>query len=71
VNTALIGSELTLRAMFSGGSVGYVSVDYKQRLGMSRGLPPTNILKVILSVLKNFPKLKKVLSSDAYPKLPD
>lgn len=71
VNTALIESELTLRAIFSGGRVGYVPVAYMQRSGISRGLPPQNILKVIISVLKNFPKLKKVLLSDDYPKITD
>jgi glycosyltransferase involved in cell wall biosynthesis len=71
VNTALIESELTLRAIFSGGEIGYVPVAYMQRSGISRGLPPQNILKVILSVLKNFPKLKRVLLSDDYPKIPD
>ncbi len=71
VNTALIESELTLRAIFSGGRVGYVPVAYMQRSGISRGLPPQNILKVIFGVLHNFPKLKKVLLSDAYPKMAD
>jgi glycosyltransferase involved in cell wall biosynthesis len=71
VNTALIESELTLRAIFSDGRVGYVPVAYNQRSGISRGLPPQNILKVILSVLKNFPILKRVLLSDAYPKISD
>jgi len=71
VNTALIESELTLRAIFSGGSVGYVPVAYMQRSGISRGLPPQNIFKVIVSVLKNFPKLKTVLLSDDYSKIQD
>jgi glycosyltransferase involved in cell wall biosynthesis len=69
VNVSLIGSELTLRTIFSGGRVGYVPVAYKQRVGISRGLPPQRTLKVIISVIKNFPKLKKILSSAAYPKL--
>lgn len=69
VNTSLIGSELTLRTIFSGSSVGYVAIAYKQRADMSRGLPPQKIFEVIIGVLKNFPKLKKVLSSVTYPKL--
>lgn len=71
VNTALIESELTLRALFSGGQIGYVPVAYMQRSGISRGLPPQNIFKVIVSVLKNFPKLKKVLLSNDYPRIAD
>jgi hypothetical protein len=70
VNTYLIGSELTLRTIFSGGNVGYVPVAYKQRSGVSRGLPPQKIFKVISSVLRNFPKLKRILSSVSYPGLP-
>jgi glycosyltransferase involved in cell wall biosynthesis len=69
INTSLIGSELTLRTIFSSGNVGYVEVAYKQRSGISRGLPPQKILKVIISVLKNFPKLKLILKSISYPKL--
>ena len=69
MNTALISSELTLRAIFSGARVGYVDVNYRQRFGVSRGLPPQNMLKVITGVLKNFPRLKSVLSSVMYPRL--
>ena len=49
--------------------VGYVPVTYKQRAGISRALPPQRTLKVIISVIKNFPKLKRVISSVSYPKL--
>jgi len=69
VNTALIGSELTLRTIFSGGKVGYVAVAYKQRAGISRGFPPQKIFNVVISVIRNFPGLKSVLSSVSYPKL--
>ena len=69
VNTSLIGSELTLRTIFSGGRVGYVPVAYKQRAGISRGLPPQKILEALISVLKNFPKLKHIIKSVSYPKL--
>jgi glycosyltransferase involved in cell wall biosynthesis len=71
VNSSLIGSELTLRAIFSGGNVGYVPIAYKQRAGISRGLPPQTILKVVINVLNNFPKLKRALKSISYPKLHD
>ena len=70
VNTSLIGSELALRTIFSGGSVGHVAVAYKQRSGISRGLPPQKIPKVIISILKSFPRLKSILKSNSYPKLP-
>ncbi|MGB5217941.1 MAG: glycosyltransferase family 2 protein [Smithella sp.] len=69
MNTALISSELTLRAIFSGVCVGYVGVHYRQRLGMSRGLPLQKMPAVILGVLKNFPRLRNILSSAAYPRL--
>jgi len=59
LNQYLIGSELTLRTLFSGKNVGYVPVSYRQRIGASRGLPLGNTLKAILSVLKNFPRLKE------------
>ena len=71
INTALIGSELTLRAIFSGVNVGYIEVNYKKRSGISRGLPPHKIFEVVIGVLKNFPKLKSTLSSAAYSGLRD
>ena len=69
MNTALSSSELTLRAIFSGVRVGYVEVNYRQRSGVSRGLPPQKMLSVIIGVLKNFPRLKRTLSSATYPRL--
>jgi glycosyltransferase involved in cell wall biosynthesis len=66
VNTSLIESELTLRTIFSGAKVGYVEVAYQQRAGLSRGLPPQKILQAVISVVKNFPKLKKILSAASY-----
>jgi glycosyltransferase involved in cell wall biosynthesis len=68
-NTFLIGSELTLRTIFSGCKVGYIEVAYKERSGVSRGLPPQQIIKAIVSVLRNFPELKRNISSVSYPKL--
>lgn len=69
VNKALIGSELVLRTLFSGGNIGYVPIVYKNRNDESRGLPPQTMFNVITGVLKNFPKLKRIISSRAYPKL--
>lgn len=68
VNTSLIGSELALRTIFGGGNIGYVSVAYQQRPGASRALPPQRILKTVISVLSNMPKLKKILSAASYSK---
>jgi glycosyltransferase involved in cell wall biosynthesis len=68
VNKSLIGSELALRTIFGGGNIGYIPVAYKQRPGTSKALPPQRILKTVISVLKNFPELKKILSSASYVK---
>jgi len=67
INTSLIGSELALRTIFGGGTIGYVPVEYKQRPGASRALPLQSILKTVFGVLKNFPKLRKILLSTSYP----
>ena len=69
MNTALISSELTLRAKFSGVRIGYVEINYRQRSGISRGLPPQKMMNAIISVLKNFPRLKSTFSSVTYPRL--
>jgi glycosyltransferase involved in cell wall biosynthesis len=61
INQYLINSELTLRAVFRGYSVGYVSVAYRRRGGSSRGLPPRETVRAVVQVLKNFPRLKSVL----------
>ncbi len=66
VNRYLISSELALRAIYSGFEVKEVPVLYRQRAGVSRGLPPSKIPKVIVSVLRNFARLKKVLASPGY-----
>ncbi len=69
INKHLIGSELALRTICSGGTVGHVPVTYRQRGTVSRGLPPSKIPRVILNVMRNFPVLKRVLSSPSYPRL--
>jgi glycosyltransferase involved in cell wall biosynthesis len=66
INRYLINAELTLRAVFSGYSVGYVPVAYRGRRGRSRGLPPWETVRAVVHVLKNFPRLKSVLSSASY-----
>lgn len=66
VNRHLVSSELALRAIYSGFEVKEVSVLYRQRTGTSRGLPPGKIPKVIVSVLGNFSRLKKILTSPDY-----
>ncbi|MGO8837784.1 MAG: glycosyltransferase [Limisphaerales bacterium] len=66
VNRHLISSELALRAIYSGFQVKEVPVLYRQRAGTSRGLPPAKIPKVIISVLKNFSRLKQVLTAPDY-----
>ena len=66
VNRHLISSELALRAIYSGFEVKEVPVLYRQRAGVSRGLPPAKIPKVIVSVLRNFARLKKELASPGY-----
>lgn len=69
INKDLIGSELALRVLYSGGKVGFVPVSYKKRDGISRGLPPLKIPKVIFTVLRNFALLKKTLVADSYKKI--
>jgi glycosyltransferase involved in cell wall biosynthesis len=66
VNRHLISSELALRAVYSGFEVKEVPVLYRQRAGTSRGLPPGKIPKVVVSVLKNFSQLKKILTAPGY-----
>jgi glycosyltransferase involved in cell wall biosynthesis len=70
VNRHLISSELALRAIYSGFEVKEVPVLYRQRAGTSRGLPPAKIPKVIVSVLKNFTRLKAELASPEYRTAP-
>jgi hypothetical protein len=66
LNRHLISSELALRAIFSGYQVKEVPVLYRQRAGTSRGLPASKIPQVILGVLGNFAKLKRLLTSADY-----
>ncbi len=66
VNRHLISSELALRAIYSGFEVKETPVLYRQRTGVSRGLPPAKIPKVIVGVLRNFARLKKAITAPGY-----
>lgn len=66
VNRHLISSELALRAIYSGFKIKEVPVSYLQRAGPSRGLPTAQIPKVSVDVLKNFSRLKKILTAPGY-----
>lgn len=61
LNRDLVASEITLRAFHAGCRVGEVPISYRQRAGVSRGLPPGKIPGVIWRVLRNFPRLKRDL----------
>lgn len=54
----LISSEIVVRLHFMHAKIIEIPVVYRQRRSESRGLPLNKILKVILDVLKNLPKLK-------------
>lgn len=57
---SLINFELTLRFQFAGYRITQVPVQHFPRAhGESRGLPLGKIPRVILNVLRNFPKLRK------------
>jgi glycosyltransferase involved in cell wall biosynthesis len=66
INRHLISSELALRAIYSGYAVKEVPVPYHPRAGVSRGLPPAKIPRVILGVLRNFSRLKQTLTAPEY-----
>ena len=66
INRYLISSELALRAIYSGFEVKEVPVHYRQRAGVSRGLPLKKIPKAIVSVLGNFRRLKRAIASPDY-----
>ena len=66
INRHLIASELALRAVYSGYAVGEVEVAYRQRAGLSRGLPPAKIPGVVLQVVGGFPRLKRLLQAPGY-----
>ncbi|MGO8690775.1 MAG: glycosyltransferase family 2 protein [Thermoguttaceae bacterium] len=66
INRQLISSELALRAIYSGFEVKEVPVPYHPRAGVSRGLPPAKIPRVIVGVLRNFARLKRTLTDPDY-----
>lgn len=65
VNRHLVASELALRCLYAGAQVREVEIAYKQRTGVSRGLPPKKIPGIIVRVVRNFPVLKNSLAATA------
>jgi len=62
----LIASELALRAIYSGYTMAEIPIAYRQRAGVSRGLPPRKIPRVICSVVRNFPRVKRAIAAPGY-----
>lgn len=58
----MIATELTLKMLAQGARLGEVPVVYSRRQGISRGMPPKKIPRVIIHVISSFPRLKKELS---------
>jgi len=61
----LIGSEVVIRANFARLRYHEVPVGYFRRIGVSRGLPPKKIPRVIVEVLKSIRSLRGELHSRA------
>ena len=61
INKDLISSEIVIRMYRLGAKIKEVPIVYKQRKGISRGLPLKKIPKVVVRVLRNLPRLKKAL----------
>ncbi len=59
INRDLIASELVIRLHAMGAVIREVPVAYRQRHGVSRGLPPKRIPKVVFGVLGNMKALKR------------
>ncbi len=66
INKDLIGSEIILRASYSGFQIKEVPISYTKRKGESRGLPLKGIPGVIFRVLGNFSKLRSTLTKSEY-----
>jgi len=66
INRHLIASELALRAIYSGYTMAEIPIAYRQRAGVSRGLPPRKIPRVICSVVRNFPRVKRAIAAPGY-----
>lgn len=61
-----ISLEIVLRSVYLGYSTKEISVKHHARqFGESRGLPPGKIPKVVFSLLKNFPRLKKIIKQQS------
>ena len=59
INSQLIASGLVLRIHAMGGNIRQIPVNYRQREGVSRGLPTKKIPRVIVTILRNMPALKR------------
>ena len=57
----LIGSEVVVRSILGGLRYCEIPVSYSRRMGVSRGLPPKKIPRVIFQVLKDMKRLKHEL----------
>jgi glycosyltransferase involved in cell wall biosynthesis len=66
INRHLIASELALRAIYSGYTMAEIPIADRQRAGISRGLPPRKIPRVICSVVRNFPRVKRAIAAPGY-----
>jgi len=66
INKYLIASELALRAIYSGFTVKEIPIAYRQRAGSSRGLPLKTIPKAIVSVVRNFPRVRQAITVPGY-----
>jgi len=66
INRHLFASELALRAIYSGYTMAEIPIAYRQRAGVSRGLPPRKIPRVICSVVRNFPRVKRAIAAPGY-----
>ncbi len=58
----LISSEVSLRMLALGARLKEVPVLALRREGLSRGMPPQKIPRVVVQVLRSFPRLKRELA---------
>ncbi len=58
----MVATELTLRMLAKGARLQEVPVSYSWREGISRGMPPEKIPRVVVHVLRSFPRLRGELA---------
>ena len=68
INKELISSEIVVRMHYMGARMKEIPVVYRQRKGVSRGLPPKKIPRVIVGVVRNMSRLKKESQTLSLPK---